>query len=71
MDNIFKEMEDRANKMACGCLSCSKLCDQCQVSQDQARLIAAMKLALEVLEAREDRGDLWHIHEILEGVCDS
>jgi len=51
MNEIFKEMEDHTNKMVCGCLNYGdKLCDQCVVAVDQARLIGALMFVTELLE---------------------
>lgn len=80
MDKIFKEMEERVNRMVCGCWSSdlNHLCDQCQVSVDQARLIAALRAAVDGLQKTVDmerfgetfnvaRDTLENIDKMLEG----
>jgi len=60
--------------MVCGCLNCQDLCDQCKVSVDQARLIAAVKVAIEKLETFRPYSDpaviLMDVCETLEGKRD-
>lgn len=72
MDDIFKAMEERANDLECVCEYCSDgnpICNVCKVSVDQARLMAALKVAMRSIDpCAEEIFD--NINKILRGDCD-
>lgn len=78
MDDIFKEMEERANDLACNCSDSSPICNACRVSVDQARLITVLRMAINDMQETEDLFDddghmemvLDDINKILRGDCD-